>query len=239
MSVAGLLAAPQLRPHRPLPMQVTGSAVISECLGYRWALRRFWTAPGSPENPPRILPWIMLNPSTADGSTDDQTLHRIIGFSWRWGFDGLLVVNLWPFRSPKPSVLQEWLRWSERQDWSARDAIWANQNHIADLLRPFDAAMAAWGAPGGKLGFATTLAAESLFDVINDPDAKTPRMAALKVFCLGETGSGEPTHPMARGRHRVPDDRLPAPMRRYPGIIVGLGAEVLTPSSNTFTGARP
>ncbi len=89
------------------------------------------------------------------------------------------------------------------------------------LLRPFDAAMAAWGAPAGKLGWTTTLAAESLLDAVNDPmpDAASD---VLKLFCLGETGAGDPTHPMARGRHRVPDDRLPAPMRRYPGTISGL-----------------
>ena len=224
MSVAALLATPQLRAHRPVDMQIRRGAHVSRCGGFRWHLERWWTEVPRPQR--RILPWIMLNPSTADGSLDDPTMQRIIGFAWRWGFDGLLVANLFPFRSPKPSVLQEWLRWEDRQDWSARDALWANQNQVAELLRPFDAAMAAWGSPAGKLGWTTTLAAESLLDAVNDPDAKTPRETVLKLFCLGETGSGDPTHPMARGRHRIPDDRLPVLMRRYPGTIVGLGDEV-------------
>ena len=224
MSVAARLAAPMLRANRPLDLQIRRSANLSTCETYRWALRRWWFTHELYDG--LILPWIMLNPSHGDGEIDDPTLQRIIGFSWRWGFDGILVVNLFPYRSPKPSALQEWLRWDQRRDWDARDALWENQAHVAGLLRPFDAAMAAWGSPGGSLGWTTTLAADSMLDAINDLDAEPGRSAALKLFCLGETAAGAPTHPMARGRHRVPDDAVPVPLRRYPGTIVGLGDEV-------------
>ena len=225
MSVAARLAAPMLRANRPLDLQIRRSANLSTCETYRWALRRWWFTHELYDG--LILPWIMLNPSHGDGEIDDPTLQRIIGFSWRWGFDGILVVNLFPYRSPKPSALQEWLRWEQRRDWDARDALWANQAHVAGLLRPFDAAMAAWGSPGGSLGWTTTLAADSMLDAINDPDAEPGRSAVLKLFCLGETAAGDPTHPMARGRHRVKDDAVPVPLRRYPGTIVGLGDEVV------------
>ena len=224
MSVAARLAAPMLRANRPLDLQIRRSANLSPCETYRWALRRWWFTHELYDG--LILPWIMLNPSYGDGEIDDLTLQRIIGFSWRWGFDGILVVNLFPYRSPKPSALQEWLRWDQRRDWDARDALWENQAHVAGLLRPFDAAMAAWGSPGGSLGWTTALAADSMLDAINDPDAEAGRSAVLKLFCLGETAAGDPTHPMARGRHRVPDDAVPVPLRRYPGTIVGLGDEV-------------
>ena len=226
MTVAARLAAPILRANRPLEIQIRRSANISRCDTYRWSLRRWWGFGEDRPDAGLVLPWIMLNPSHGDSDLDDLTLHRIIGFSWRWGFDGILVVNLFPYRSPKPSALQEWLRWDQRQDWNARDALWANQTHVAGLLRSFDAAMAAWGSPGGSLGWTTTLAAESMLDAINDPDAEPGRLAVLKLFCLGEAAAGDPMHPMARGRHRVPDDAVPVPLRRYPGTIVGIGDEV-------------
>ncbi len=227
MSTAALLAAPRCRPHRPLDLQVSGLASISACGTYRWSLQRWWHngALGSGA----ILPWIMLNPSKADAHVDDPTLKRIIAFSWRWGFDGLLVVNLFPYRSSKPSELRNWWRWDERQDWHARDQFRAGQSMAAALLAPFDAAMAAWGSPPGPLHYDAQLAAERLLDAVDDPDRTSvwpPRSAVLKLFCLGETGAGDPTHPMARGRHRVPDDAVPLPLRRYPGTIVGLGDEV-------------
>ena len=227
MSTAALLAAPRCRPNRPLQLEVSGSANVSACETYRWSLQRSWHggAPGTGT----ILPWIMLNPSTADAHVDDPTLQRIIAFSWRWGFDGLLVVNLFPYRSSKPAELRKWWRWDERWDVDARNQFWAGHSRAALLLAPFDAAMAAWGSPPGRFGDDAQLAAERLLDTINDPDRTTvwpPRRAILKLFCLGETGFGDPIHPMARGRHRVPDDAVPVPLRRYPGSIVGLGGEV-------------
>ena len=227
MSTAALLAAPRCRPNRPLQLEVSGSANVSACGTYRWSLQRSWHggAPGTGT----ILPWIMLNPSTADATVDDPTLKRIIAFSWRWGFDGLLVVNLFPYRSSKPTELREWLRWDERQDWHARDQFLSGQRRAAARLDGFDAAMTAWGSPSGRLYHNTKFAADQLVDTINDPVGeriRPPRRAALRLFCLGETGAGDPTHPMARGRHRVPDDAVPVPVRRYPGSIVGLGGEV-------------
>ena len=227
MSVAALLASPQARPHRPLPMQVRREASISSCLTYRWSLQRHWGA--GQLGAGAILPWIMLNPSTADAEVDDATLHQIIGFSWRWGFDGLLVVNVYPFRSSKPADLREWLRWDQRQDWDARDATWENWNRVAKLLEPYDAAMAAWGSQPGMFGYEVELGAEYLLNEANDPESVKPpatRKRVLELFCLGANMGGGPKHPMARGRHRVPDDALPQPIGRYPGAVCAAPFEV-------------
>lgn len=90
MEQAALFDLPQARTMMPHHWQ--GSARISRCGTYRCELRRWWRA-----GPP--VAWLMLNPSTADGLHDDPTLRRIIGFTYRWGFGGLVVVNLYPFRA--------------------------------------------------------------------------------------------------------------------------------------------
>jgi hypothetical protein len=46
-----------------------------------------------------------LNPSTADGQKDDPTLRRNIAFAKAWGFDRLVVVNLYAFLATDPNEL--------------------------------------------------------------------------------------------------------------------------------------
>lgn len=217
-STAALLRAPLRRPGRARDLAQKFDAGLSGCLTYRWELRRWFGLERIGTGP--CLPWIMLNPSTADGRANDPTLWRIIAFSWAWGFDSLVVLNLYPYRSPDPRRLRDWCRWDERQDWAARDALHENWSRAARTLQGFDAAMVAWGSPAGSLAYETDLVAEAFFDTVNDPDG--PRDALLDLFCLGESASGNPTHPMARGRHRVPDDALPRTYGRQPGTIVGL-----------------
>jgi len=65
---------------------------------YRYTLHRGW-GPGS-----RCC-WIMLNPSTATGTTDDPTLRRCIRSSTGWGFGQLVVVNLFALWATKPTAL--------------------------------------------------------------------------------------------------------------------------------------
>jgi hypothetical protein len=66
---------------------------------YRYALWRVWD-----RRRPRIA-WVMLNPSTADGTTDDPTICRCMSFSDAWGAGGLTVVNLFAARATDPKQL--------------------------------------------------------------------------------------------------------------------------------------
>lgn len=77
-------------------------AIISECGRYRYHLHRVWK-----EESPRIVTWIMLNPSTADADIDDPTIRRCVGFARSWGYDGIEVINLFPFRATKPADLKK------------------------------------------------------------------------------------------------------------------------------------
>lgn len=81
-----------------LPDDVNKGATISTCGEYRYALWRDW----APLRNGRAC-WVMLNPSTADAEVDDPTIRRCIGFSKAWGYDGLVVVNLFGYRATRPA----------------------------------------------------------------------------------------------------------------------------------------
>jgi hypothetical protein len=174
------------------------------CTSHRWTLTRHCVDDARPE---RLLPWLMLNPSEADDKQEDPTLLRILQWTWRWGFDGPLLLNIYPFRTPHPRVLaQRVVGWAERQDWGVRDDIWANHHIVKAKLAPFDAVMAAWGTPAGSLGHETDLWVENLLEEIGTSRDVEDQ---LTLWCIGRTKAGDPTHPMARGRSRVPDDVRP------------------------------
>jgi len=78
---------------------VSRSAFLSECKLFRYSLTRIWD-----EKLPRVL-FIMLNPSTADGIADDNTIRRCRGFAEDWGYGGFYVGNLFPFRATEPTDL--------------------------------------------------------------------------------------------------------------------------------------
>lgn len=76
-----------------------GATISADGL-YRYDLWRRW------DNGP-LLGFIMLNPSTADADTDDKTIRRCIGFAKREGCAGIVVRNLYCYRTPKPAVLRQ------------------------------------------------------------------------------------------------------------------------------------
>lgn len=219
MTTLARLLAPLARAgDPPLPDTTIVRRLGGDCrlaLTYRW----------SRSEP--ILPWIMLNPAYAGTRTAfDLTARRVMRFSWRWGFGGAVLLNLVPFIAPRTADLRNWLRWHERDDWAARDQLWANHDALRDELTPHDAAMAAWGTTWNAWStaeaYACDLLLEQAFDAINATDG--PRTALLRTFCLGMTAGRRPLHPMARGRCRAPDATQPIPFPHHPGTIVGLEA---------------
>lgn len=76
-------------------------AKISECGKYRYQLWRIWD-----ESLPKVL-FIMHNPSTADADVDDPTIRRCIAYAKEWGYGGLYVGNLSPYRATDPKDLKK------------------------------------------------------------------------------------------------------------------------------------
>ena len=123
--------------------------------------------------------FVMLNPSTADAFRDDPTLRRCIGFARAWGFGGLEVVNLYSYRATAPADLKKALLPNGPD----------NDAHLHAAATGAARVVAAWGNHGDPSRVAAVL---SLL-----------RAAAGQVWCLGQTRTGAPRHPL----------RLPAATR--------------------------
>jgi hypothetical protein len=110
-----------------LPEVYGGDAIIED--QYRYLLRRWW----GPDE--KVLLWILLNPSTADGLTSDATLRRCMDFTHREGYHRLAVVNLYAWRSPDPKELRQ-----------VRDPIGPlNDHYIAQAGHCADKIIIGWG----------------------------------------------------------------------------------------------
>lgn len=143
-------------------MSGEGAAVLSGCGRYRYLLTRRWA-----DDP--AVTFVMLNPSTADATTDDPTIRRCIGFAKSWGYGSLNVVNLFAFRATDPRDLL-----------AATDPVGPrNDAFLHDYL---PVSVAAWGAH--KLAVARARQVMQAF-------AGRPLL-----WCLGVTKDGHPRHPL-------------------------------------------
>jgi hypothetical protein len=68
---------------------------------YRWSLHRIWQ-PAAP-----LVCYVLLNPSTADETTNDPTVSRCQTRALNDGYGGLIVVNIFAWRSTNPTALYE------------------------------------------------------------------------------------------------------------------------------------
>lgn len=65
---------------------------------YRYTLTRQWG-----DGP--CVTWLMFNPSTADAAENDATIRKCIGFSKRWEYGRMVVVNLFAVRNRNPRAV--------------------------------------------------------------------------------------------------------------------------------------
>jgi hypothetical protein len=151
-------------------------AVISDCGLYRYRLSRRW-GDGA------LLPFVMLNPSTADADIDDPTIRRCMGFARREGASGIVVVNLFGLRSTDP---YEMASHQEPVGAGNADAL----VEVADTaFHDETPIVCAWGA----MAFAAERA--KLF-------ISTAKGCGARLVCLGKTKDGSPRHPLyVRGDH--------------------------------------
>jgi hypothetical protein len=121
--------------------------------------------------------FVMLNPSTADETTDDATQRRVCGFARDWGYGRAETVNLFAIRGADPRVIKDATE-------AGVDPIGpANDRAILSTAVRADLVVAAWGVHGSYRGRDRAIAR---FLVEH----------GVELRCLGKTRSGAPRHPL-------------------------------------------
>lgn len=157
---------------------ISRSAELSPCQRYRYELTRtmlFGTG---------ICVFVMLNPSTADHTVDDQTIRQCMGFVDHWGFNRLVVVNLFAWRATLP-----------RDMLSAIDPVGpAGDSWLIRAARGADRIVCAWGEHGRHRG-----RGESVRSLLQSH--------GHTLYHLGLTKShGQPRHPLYLARDTAPQE---------------------------------
>lgn len=147
------------------------SAIISDCGHYRYQLKRVWD-----DTKPWVL-FICLNPSTADHVDDDNTSRVCTNYAKRWGYGGMVIANLFAYRSTDPSKL-----------YKVTDPVGPeNDKHLKRLSRQAVETVCAWSDDGGYL----------------QRDKKVLRLLTTPK-CLAILKSGRPGHPLYKSKNLKP-----------------------------------
>ena len=162
------------------------SAIIRD--GCRFELRRVWG--GGP-----LAAWLMCNPSYADSDKDDPTMLRVIHFSRSWGYAGVIVLNCFPYISPSIPELKRWLALGGKDGDTTTRLI--NEN-VVYIQRALEGASHRRIVAFGNTAFSLPKAREAINEFQKRP-----------CYSLGQTKHGAPIHPLARGKHRVPNNAVP------------------------------
>lgn len=136
-------------------------AIFSEDRRYRYQLWRIWD-----ESKHKIM-FIGLNPSTANESTDDPTIRRVIRFAKDWGYGGVLMGNLFALISPYPNDL-----------FTSNDPLGDNDKHLKVMVESAEKVVFAWGA----------------FSQAVNREAEVSSW--IDGYCLGKNKDGSPKHPL-------------------------------------------
>ena len=148
------------------------SAVISDCGLYRYRLERdLETFTG------KHVAVVMVNPSTADGETDDATIRKLIGFAGVHDWRKITVVNKFAFRATDIKALR-----------TAHDPEGPyNFDHISRAMAEADLTVVAWG-PLAKLPQNLRHYWQRVAGIARDRNQP--------LYCLGIAQDGHPKHPL-------------------------------------------
>ena len=121
----------------------------------------------------RLRACIGLNPSTADETTDDRTVRRLVVRAADDGFAEFVMLNLFAYRSTDPDKML-----------ATHDPVGKNNNaDLLDWCRRSEQIVLCWGNHGSHLGRSAQV-------------LEMLRPYADKLYCFGLTKSGEPRHPL-------------------------------------------
>lgn len=153
------------------------AAELSGDQKHRYSLRRQWAL----GDDSRILCWVMLNPSTADALADDATIRSCCRLARVWGFVGIDVANLFPFRTRFPLELY---RASEADRIGEHAKANAPLDHMACRGQTV---VAGWGLNGARKPYQKRI--REVVDLFTVKHRST-------LFCWDLTKGGQPQHPL-------------------------------------------
>lgn len=142
---------------------------------------------------------IGCNPSTANALQDDPTSLWWNAWFQLFGFGGYRAVNLYPFCTSSPAECRKRAEWHLTDDWFARDRMFDIQAHVGKVAKAADQVFVCWGNIAWD-----DMWIEHVIQEIHEGVEPYPDL-----WCWGKTKSGAPTHPMARGKYRIPRDQKP------------------------------
>lgn len=140
------------------------SAVISTCKNYRYELTRKWRS-----SKPRIV-FVGLNPSTADASTDDQTIKKLTTYAKQWGYGSFTIVNVFAFRSRDAYAMLK------VPNYFGPD----NMKYLKEYAA-YETVVIMWGSKANEINRWRT---QQVLNMIPDP------------WCFGKNKDGSPKHPL-------------------------------------------
>lgn len=162
---------------------VDSGALFSNDERYRYVLWRVWARRDDHENR-RTLCVVGLNPSTADERVNDPTIERCMRRAEQYGYDALVMLNLFAFRATDPKAMK-----------AADDPVGAWNDEVLDFAlgerKYIETFLVGWGAHGA----------------FNDSSTRFVNKARGRLrglYCLGTTKGGEPAHPLYLSYDRQP-----------------------------------
>lgn len=148
------------------------SAVISPCSMFRYRLNRVVSGERGP-----VYAYFGVNPSTADGSIDDATVRKMVGFTEDLGGSRFIVGNVFAYRATDVRELA-----------TAADPFGPEiGDYTTEIIAEADILVPCWGNRT-KVPPALQFA----FDVMMDALLSSGK----PVMCFGLTQSGDPKHPL-------------------------------------------
>lgn len=137
----------------------------------------------------RPLVVVGLNPSTANGDKADPTMTRVMGLAERNGFDGFVMLNLYPQRTTDPAGLDR-----EQNDALHQENLRQIREALKDINEP--TVLLAFGNNIGLRPYLKTC----LRDIVTTMADKRPHYVSV-----GTTNWGNPCHPLSAGYRELED----------------------------------
>lgn len=167
-------------------------ADFSECGKYRYRLWRIW------DKSRPLAMCIGLNPSTANGVKNDQTISYLIKMLGILGYGGFYMMNCYPLISSKPDVLREF----EEDAYHDKEDI-ENTRFLMETAHEVKDVIFAWG----------------MFPIIKK-DGRDKMFSGYwpNALCFGINKDGSPFHPLAMMPRNGRDPNNPKLQKYVSGI---------------------